>query len=219
MVSSIYPSKSQVINDELEPIIQLDFLVRGSYLPAEHGYGLFSACVNMVPELRRESQLSILTIPGIPDQPGRILLTRQSCLRIRLPVSKIPLVYRLATKNIKIGAYEIQIGIPKISILKPAHRLRSRIVTVKGYTEPNLFLEAVQRQMDGLGILGKPSIPSDRDGNPSRKTIKIQRYTIVGFTTEVTGLSHDDSLKLLSHGLGGKRHMGCGIFLPRKDNQ
>lgn len=216
MVSSVSFSESRHLDDDLEPVVQLNFRVRGSYLPADHSYGLFSASVNLVPQIRSNKQISILSIPGIPDAPGRILLTRQSCLRIRVPISQIPLVYKLAAKKITIGIHEIHLGIPKIYVLQPAPTLRSRIVTVKGYTEPNTFLEAVERQLNSLGISGKPSIPNNQEGNIARKTIKIQRFTIVGFTTEITGLSDADSLLLQAKGLGGKRHMGCGVFLPKR---
>jgi len=198
----------------VEPCVELNFPVQGKYLPADHNYGLYAAFVHLIPELRQQTMLSILTVPGYGDGQGKILLTEQSHLKIRVPVSQIPLVYQLAGKRVCIGMHQILIGIPQTSILQPASRLRARIVTIKGYTEPESFLSAAQRQLDYLGISGEISIPIDRNGNPSRKTIKIKRYTIVGFTIQVSGLSHENSLYLQQLGLGGKHHMGCGIFVP-----
>jgi CRISPR-associated protein Cas6 len=60
-------------------------------------------------------------------------------------------------------------------------------------------LEAARRQLDA-------------EGNPCRKVIKIKTYSVVGFSLVVTDLSDEDSLKLQIFGLGGKHHMGCGIF-------
>lgn len=214
MIASVGFSAYQDAGNGLEPFVELSFPVRGKYLPADHNYGLYAAFVHLIPEIRQQIALSILTIPGFGDKQGKILLTEQSCLRIRLPISKVPLVYQLAGKHICVGGHEIQIGIPETFILRPAAKLRSRIVTIKGYTEPQPFLGAAQRQLDSLEISGEISIPVDREGKPSRKTIKIKRYTIVGFTTEVSGLSDDDSLKLQQWGIGGKRHLGCGYFLP-----
>ena len=37
---------------------------------------------------------------------------------------------------------------------------------------------------------------------------------LVGFSLAAHGLSDDDSLKLQSTGIGGRRSMGCGIFNP-----
>lgn len=198
---------------EREPFIELSYPVSGRSIPADHGYALYAAIVHLQPAVRQESELSILTVPGIPDREGKILLTEQSHLRIRVPVSKSRLVYALAGKKIRIGKHEVLIGIPEVSLLQPAPALRARIVTLKGHTEPEDFLAAAQRQLDSLEIAGDIQIPLNRDKAPSRKTIKIKCHTIVGFTIEVTGLSDSDSLKLQREGLGGRRHMGCGVFV------
>lgn len=207
-------SMLQGVNQLIEPLVELSFPVRGRSLPADHGYGLYASLVHLFPTLREQSQLSILTIPGIPDKQGKIFLSDQSCLQIRVPVPKIPLVYPLAGKKVTIGSHEVQVGIPTVSVVRPVPTLRARIVTLKGYMEADLFLAAVRRQLDALGIAGELSIPLNRDGTLSRKTIKIKCHTIVGFTTEVTGLNDEDSLKLQQWGCGGRRHMGCGVFCP-----
>ncbi|MFN6474384.1 MAG: type I-MYXAN CRISPR-associated protein Cas6/Cmx6 [Nostoc sp. SerVER01] len=216
MIASVGFCASQDAGSELEPFVELSFPVRGKYLPADHNYGLFAACVHIIPEIHQQTTLSILTIPGFPDKQGKILLSEQSCLRIRVPIPQIPLIYQLAGKSIRIGIHEIQIGIPEIFTLKPAKTLRSRIVVIKGYSEPESFLNAAQRQLDNLEISGKLSIPIDKKGELSRKTLKVKQYTIVGFTTEISELSDDDSIKLQQWGIGGKRHLGCGYFLPCK---
>ncbi|NEP03093.1 MAG: type I-MYXAN CRISPR-associated protein Cas6/Cmx6 [Symploca sp. SIO2E9] len=219
MIASTGFSASQVVSDKLNPCIEFSFPVLGKSLPADHNYGLYAALVHHVPELHQQNPLSILTIPGFPDREGKINLTQYSCFKIRVPVTKIPLVYQLAGKRITIGKHEIQIGIPEISILKPAQQLKSRIVIIKGYTEPDSFLKAAQRQLESLEISGNLSIPLNWQGQPSRKTIKVKRYTIVGFTTKVSELNPEDSLKLQTYGLGGKRRMGCGIFVSCQGGQ
>lgn len=213
------PAKSsmlQVVANFSEPFVDLIYPVRGHEICADHNYALPSACFRIIPKVREHPEIGILSIPGIPDRKGKILLTSQSCMRIRVPVSKIPLVYPIAGKKLNVGVHEIQIGIPSIFPLQPLPRLRARIVTIKGkeYMETEGFLAAAQRQLDALDIKGDISIPFNRDGEPNRKTIKIKRFTIVGFTTEVRNLSDEDSLKLQYQGIGGRRHLGAGIFLP-----
>lgn len=207
----------QVVSTFLEPFVDLICPVRGHDFPADHNYGLPSACFRVIPEVRDHPEIGILSIPGIRgERKGKILLTSQSCLRIRVPVSKIPLAYPIAGKKLNVGGHEIRIGIPSIFVLKPFPTLRARIVTIKGkqYMEPDPFLLAAQNQLDALGIKGQVSIPQNRKQELMRKTIKIKRFTIIGFTTEVSGLSDEDSLKLQYQGIGGRRHLGAGIFLP-----
>ncbi|MDS3860592.1 type I-MYXAN CRISPR-associated protein Cas6/Cmx6 [Thermosynechococcaceae cyanobacterium BACA0444] len=194
--------------------VELCFAVVGQTLPADHGYGLYSAIAHLAPQVHEQDGLSILTIAGIPDRQGKIFLTERSHLRIRLPYESLPMVYHLAGKQLSIGSHSIRLGIPQIFMLRSADRLRARIVTIKNHQEPESFLEAARFQLDALGIVGKALVPLDAEGKPGRKTIKIKTYSVVGFGLEVSGLNADDSIKLQILGLGGKHRMGCGVFTP-----
>jgi CRISPR-associated protein Cas6 len=200
----------------LLPYVELSFGVIGQTLPADHGYGLYSAIAHLCPEIHEQEGVSIQTISGKPDGEGRIYLSRQSRLKIRLPYepAKISLVLPLAGQLLTIGKHEIQLGIPQIFPLYPVDKLRSRIVTIKKFQEPEPFKEAAQRQLDALGIQGNLILPLNEAGEPSRKAIKIKTYSVVGFSLMVTDLNDEDSLKLQAFGLGGKHRMGCGVFSP-----
>lgn len=199
------------------PYVELSFGVVGETLPADMGYGLYSAVTHLCPEIHQQSGISIQTITGFPDKQGKIYLSDNSRLRVRLPVDKIPLLYRLAGKSLKIGVHQIRLGIPKVFMLQPIAKLRSRIVVIKGFQEPKSFLEAAKRQLEALEISGTTIIPSNLTGDPDRKVIKIKCYSIVGFGIEISDLNEEDSIKLQMIGLGGKRRMGCGIFVPGGD--
>ncbi len=201
----------------VKPYIELSFGVIGKTLPADHGYGLYSAIAHLCPLVHEQEGLSILTIAGIPDRKGKIFLTERSYLRIRLSYNCIPMVYHLAGKQLTIGSHSIRLGIPQIFMLRPGSRLRARIVTIKNHQEPETFLEAARLQLATLGIVGEAIVPLDVEGKPARKTIKIKTYSVVGFGLEVSGLSAEDSIKLQIFGLGGKRRMGCGVFVTRKE--
>jgi CRISPR-associated protein Cas6 len=198
------------------PYVDLCFSITGEALPADHGYGLYSAISKICPELHQQENLSISTISGEPDGQGKIFLSKSSNLKIRLPyeAAKIAHALPLAGQILAIGVYPVQLGIPQIFPLHPFDKLRSRIVTIKKFQDPEPFLEAVKRQMEALGIQGNTFIPLDSEEQPLRKAIKIKQYSVVGFSLAVTDLSDEDSLKLQAHGLGGKHRMGCGIFTP-----
>jgi CRISPR-associated endonuclease/helicase Cas3 len=197
-------------------VVDLCIPVRGTSLPADHGYGLLSALAHQVQLLHQNPEIGILTVAGVGDKQGKILLTPQSHLRIRLPVEYVGQVYGLAGKNLKVGNHLIHLGIPEILTLKGCHTLKARIVTIKGYLEPEGFQRAAQRQLKDLGISGEAEVLVDPTGIPLRKTLKIKRHTIVGFSTVVRSLSEEDSIRLQQVGLGGRRRMGCGFFLPSK---
>jgi CRISPR-associated protein Cas6 len=192
--------------------VELSFSVIGQSLPADHGYGLYSAIAHLAPQVHEQDGVSILTIAGIPDRQGKIFLTERSHLRIRLPYDCMPMVYHLAGKQLTIGSHSIRLGIPQIFMLRPSERLRARIVTIKNHQEPESFLVAARLQLAALGVVGEAIVLLDAEGKCDRKTIKIKTYSVVGFGLEVSGLSEEDAIKLQIAGLGGKHRMGCGVF-------
>ena len=195
-------------SDFQTPYVDLSFPVIGQILPADHGYGLYAALTHWREELHNLEGLSIQTITGIPDQRGKIYLSDRSILRLRLPYDQVPYIYPLAGKFLRIGKHRIGLGIPQIFTLKSASELYSRLVVIKGYQEPESFLEAAQRQLQKLGINGIVKLSENASGQIERKTIKIKQYTVVGFSLEVEQLSPNDSLLLQKVGLGGKQRMG-----------
>jgi CRISPR-associated protein Cas6 len=201
------------------PIVELTFSIVGSTLPADHGYGLYSALIQQQQALREQPWLQLQTISGIPNHQGIIQLGQGSKLRIRLPVDKVPLLVSLAGQRFTIGSHSINLGIPQINTLQSADHLKARIVTIKGYTEPDPFLEAAHRQLHALGIHADIGIPLDAEGKHDRKTIKIQRYSVVGFGLHIWGLGEQDSIRLQEVGLGGKRRMGCGVFMSASNQR
>ena len=116
----------------------------------------------------------------------------------------------MAGKTIDIFGRKISLGVPSVHNLTPADSLRARLVTIKGYFQPEPFREAVRRQLDKLEV-GQCEIIVGR-----QRTLRIKRNEIVGFETTLADLSPEDSLKISSHGIGGRRHMGCGFFVPAR---
>lgn len=201
-------------------IVNLWFPVRGEYLYADQNHRLLASLSKQCPAIHKIKNLSINTIAGIPDKQGKIALTRSSKLLIRLPVEAIAQIYSLAGQTLTIGSYAIKLGNPELQTLQPVNTLQARLVTIKGYTEPQSFLEAAQRQLDALEIKANIDIPANDKGEPKRLTLKINKaeqkrsYTVVGFSVIVKDLKPEDSIKLQAQGIGGKRRMGCGVFYP-----
>jgi len=202
-------------------IINLVFpITKGKELAADHNYHLHAALSKQFPIFNQLEGLAINTISGIPDKQGKIALTPSSKLYLRLPVEAIQQIYPLAGQKLQIGEHSIQLGNPELQPLEPITTLKARLVTIKGYTEMDAFLEATKRQLNALGIKANVGICANDQGEPKRLTLKINKanvkrsYTIVGFSVVVSDLTIDDSIKLQVHGLGGKRRLGCGVFYP-----
>ena len=208
-------------------IVDVSFRLIGNLIPVDHGYQLFSAVSKIIPELHGDEEIGLHPVSGQITGNRCLALSEKSSLTIRLAADRIHQILTVAGKKLRIGEYEVRIGVPKTRALTPSACLYSRLVIIKGFMEPELFLDAARRQLDALNIKGKPFLVEQphvvqaNDGKQTgshspflRRTIQIRGKEVVGFALKVNGLSAEESILLQEKGLGGRRRFGCGIFIP-----
>jgi len=188
-------------------IIEVHFPCHAVTIPSDHGYALYSAISRLVPEVHTADRVAIATIPGQAVGQGVTIPDPSATLRLRLPREQAPLICALAGETLSLNGHRLTLGDPWLSALAPAPRLDSRIVTIKGFTEPEPFQEAVNRKLQEMAIDGMPSVGP-------RRVVRVGDHKIVGFALAIHQLNDDASLLLQESGMGGRRRMGCGIFFP-----
>jgi len=187
--------------------VELQFPVMGTTLPSDHGYALYGAISKVIPEAHGADWLAVETVPGVARGDGTTQVGERATLRLRLPQDRVPLMLKLVGKRLEVGGRDIRLGAPQIFLLKPSLQLYARIVTIKGFTEPEPFLDAICRKLDEMGVRGEPVVGP-------RRVVKVGNHTIVGFALAIHELSDEGSLLLQERGLGGRRRIGCGFFNP-----
>ena len=211
-------------------MLDLMFSVSGDTIPADHGYFLHSALSELLPFHHDDKQRGLTgvhPISGTLCGGRKLAITDRSRLIIRVARDRVADYLELCEKRLEIGDSSILVGVPSSRSLVPAAVLWSRLVTIKGFTSPPEFLEAAQRQIADLGIEGKARLlfrkgVSSKEGKTDnlakspfvKRTLNIKGREVVGFSLVVDELTADESLHLQIRGLGGRRSMGCGIFLP-----
>ncbi len=206
--------------------VDVQFRLVGTEIPADHGYSLLSALARIVPALHGDDEVGVHPIGRRLIGNRRLALTDRSRLTIRIDADRISEALPLAGKSLVIDSSPIRVGTPQTRALVPAPRLYSRLVVVKGFLEPEAFLEAVRRQMEALEVRGEPqlvpqpAVAAANAGKPTgsrspyvRRTVRIHDREVVGFALRVQDLTADQSIRLQEHGLGGRRRFGCGIFI------
>lgn len=190
-------------------VIDLAFRLRGSELPTDHGYLLFAAVSRILPVFHEASGWGVHPVRGTLLGNGTLALSESSRLVMRLPANAIPLAIPLAGKRLGIGGRAFQVGVPEIRPLRPARHLFSRLVTIKGFADaPEEFAGACQRQLEALAV------HDSRIGVEKRRVMDVKGYTIVGYAVRLSGLEEAESVRVQERGLGGKRKMGAGVFVP-----
>lgn len=196
----------------MEPFVDVAFSLKGKSLPLDHGYALFGAVSRLVPRLHDEPDWAIHPVYGHSAARGTLFLVRQSALTLRLPSSSIAAVLRLAGAELDIAGHRVVVGVPRLSLVVAHPRLRSRFVTIKGFHEgTRAFEDAFQRRLAVLSVDG-----STRVTVGERRVMRVAEHTIVGFPVVIEGLEEEQSVRLQIKGVGGRRHMGAGVFIPAR---
>lgn len=186
--------------------VDLSFRLLGRTIPVDHGYALYAAMSRLVPEIHSAREIGVQPIRGTYGGRGRLHLIPFSRLVLRLPVDQIRRYLKLAGKTLDVEGHTLRVGVPDARALLPVASLRARIVTIKGFMQEGPFLEAVKRQLQSLHIAGEVLLGE-------RRTFRVKDKQVVGFEVAVTGLTAEESLTLQERGLGGRRRMGCGVFV------
>ena len=212
--------------------LEIQFALGGQMktLPADHGYALYSAVKQVVQKSEKlvdsdqiPAEVRLCSISGVPNREGKIYLHKKSRFRLRCPADQVQVWYRLfQNQELNIRGHRIRLVRPRLTLPEPSESLKARLVTFKlnaiDHAEvPRYFLESCQKSLQRLEINGQAFIDSNTDGDLARRALRVKEKKIIGYGVVVEGLSEDDSLKLQWHGLGGRKHFGCGWFYPVKE--
>ena len=189
------------------PSIDLAFRLTGPAVPVDHGYALYAALSRILPEIHAANDIAVQPIRGIYSGNGTLHLTDFSRLTLRLPDEQIQAYLKLAGKRLAVDDHPLSVGVPEVRTLRPVARLRARLVTVKGFLKEEEFLAAAKRQLEQLDIKGQVQLGA-------RRTFRIKDKQVVGFEMGIAQLTAEESLILQEQGIGGRRKMGCGVFVP-----
>ena len=207
------------------PAVDLSFPLIGESIPFDHGYALYGSLSRLLPELHGGNGFGVHPVRGQFAGNRVLQLQGSSRLCVRVPVDQIAEFLPLAGQSLCLDGHRMRVGVPQVFQLRPVPTLAARLVTIKGFMEPEPFLEAASRQLQKLGMSPtvKASIPTaspgqTNAGEPARRVVRIKDKTVVGFPIRVEGLNPEESILIQEQGIGGRRHMGCGVFAPTRTN-
>jgi CRISPR-associated protein Cas6 len=191
-------------------VIEAAFGLQGDSIPVDHGYALYAALSHLPdtgPWFHAADQVAIHPIRGRYIGEGALKLTKHSRLRIRLPAAALPLILPIAGKALEIEGQQLRIGTPETSLPSPAATLYAHLVTTRNGHDESRFDAEILHQLDRLQVGGKPT-------RGQRRVIRIKDKRVVAHALLVSELSAQESIRLQAVGLGGRRKMGCGVFVP-----
>lgn len=210
--------------EDPQSIVDLVFPVHGTQLPTDHGYALYGALCRQLPAVHAQGWLGVHPLRG-RAVAGSFFLGQRPSLVLRLPATQIPAVLPLAGQVLQIGDRTLHVRMPFVRPLTPSAVLESRLVSIRLTTVPYkadgsldkdamaaAFREELGRQLERLGVTAPIELGSHRQ-------VTVGGRRVVGWAVRLTELSSAGSLRVQAFGLGGKRTMGCGVFVPVREPQ
>ncbi len=192
--------------------IDIAFPAKGETIPLDHGYAVYAAISKALETptdqwMHDETSLGIHNIKGKYHSKGLLQLTKQSEVIFRAKISHLQKLMPLIGIEIEIGGNKVRLGAPRIENFSSPPILIANLVTTKNGHLADRFKTEVDRSLKQIDALATSEIGA-------RRVLSIAKKTIIGFQVAVRNLNAESSLKLQEVGLGGRRKMGCGIFVP-----
>ncbi len=189
-------------------VVDRVFAVRGSRVPSDYRYALWSALCTALPWVGQEPLAGIVGMRVTPTGGPTALLARRAKLTLRLPEHRTEAASRLEGARVSLGTDTIELAESYSRPLAPSPTLYSQMV-VLGPVDESTFLLTLEGELAGLGfacrvILGR------------RAALRAGERELVGYSVALHDCSAEHSLRLQQVGLGAQRGLGCGIFIPHK---
>jgi CRISPR-associated protein Cas6 len=196
------------------PYVDTAFPAHGDTIPLDHAYPLLGALSRIVPALHDAPHWGVHPVLGERRGPGVLALTQRSHVKLRVPAADVGQLLPLAQQTLELDGARIRLGVPRLFPLMPTPHLKARIVTIKGFIDDaDAFVLAVRRQLAHIpGLRQDPERIEVQLG--ARRVLRAREHTVVGWAMALTGLDADASLAVQVSGIGGRRHLGAGIFVP-----
>jgi CRISPR-associated protein Cas6 len=194
-----------VVHDE--PMLDLVFVLSGTRLARDYGFGLWRALLEATDWLADEPAAGLHPIRGAITERG-LLLSGRSRLSLRLPERRLAQARELEGVVLQVDGERLQLGAATARALDPFPTLSAGFVAT-GAPDELLHQNCVAELLESLGvpqrfICGRMRTQSEAAGE------------VAGGSVVLHQLRPEQSLLVQRLGMGPNRNLGWGLFLPHK---
>ena len=188
-------------------MIDIVFEINGTSVPVNYPFALWSEIVHCLPWLKKEEAAGILPLRGSINGEN-LLLSRRTKLIMRVPASLVIQAKQLTGQQLIIDGNILTVGKSYERELQPTTTLHAYLV------ESNLseieFLAEMKVKLQAMNV--SCNLICDK----YREIKSADNQLLQGYGLVLHDLKPLASMQIQSIGLGGSRHLGCGIFVPFK---
>jgi CRISPR-associated protein Cas6 len=192
------------------------FRLYGDCVRSGYGYQLLAAIKALDVDLAARKDVWFGPIEGVEHRRGGFLhLNSRSRWRVRCSLPAARSLLQLAGKQLIIGCHVVRLGSPAFEVPTPSEDMHAELVTFKSLHWPKRehptlpeFAGRIHGALRHLGFDGKIVL------GRKRMLIIAEHPAQTGWPVGIRGLNREQAEELIRRGLGGRRHMGAGLFVP-----
>ncbi len=211
------PDENFVVPDD---VVDVSYRISCRALPVDHAWALSQAVCTALPWIPDEAGAGVHTIHVADSGNGWIrpegadellLLSKRTRLVVRIPRVRYQEAAALTGRTLDIAGHPLRVEEATIKPLSVITTIFSRYVVSDANDDENVFLAAMVREMNALGVRPKKMLCG------IEKHLATPDGPVRTRSLMVAELTQDESVALQRRGLGPRRHLGCGLFIPHKD--
>jgi len=189
-------------------MVDMVYGLRGSGMPSDYRFELWSALRCALPWVDQESAVGIVGIRLTQTGGPSALLARRAKLTLRVPARRVASAEQLEGTRVEFGSEAIEIAAAHPRPLTPASTIYAQLVVLGPEDEP-AFGRVLADEVEGLGIGARFILGR-------RRSLRAGARELIGYPVVLHDCSAEHSMRLQEIGLGRERGLGCGIFVPHK---
>jgi CRISPR-associated protein Cas6 len=204
-----------------DEILDVLFTIECKRLPVDHAHALATALRGLVPWLDAEPGTAVHSIHVAGSQNGwerpehgggqHLIPSRRTKLVIRIPKQRVAdLEGTLCGATLDLAGCPLTVGSAKTRTLSKEPTLFARQVVSRPGDDEDAFLAWAATELRALGVAvrkavcGKELLLETPEGPVRTRSLML------------ADLSPEEAVRLQQVGLGPRRDLGCGIFIPHK---
>lgn len=204
-----------------DDVVDVLFSIDCQRLPVDHAYALSAALRKVLPWIGEEPGVAVHAVHVAGSQNGwerpesgtgqHLIVSRRTKLTIRIPKARIgELTDKLSGRTLDVSGCLLTVREGKTRPLSKADTLHARYVVTRPGDSEDQFLDWAAAELRAAGIRVRKALCGKE--NP----LSIPEGTVPTRSLMLANLSPQESVRLQQIGLGPRREMGCGIFIPHK---
>ncbi len=202
-----------------ESVIDMVFAIRCSELPVDHAFSLSIAIMAHLPWIKEEEGAGIHSIHVAASGNGWmrpihgdnfLFPSRRTKLSIRVPAGREADTRVLSGKLLEVDGHELAIGDARTRSLSTLTTLFSRHMVVDETETEEEFLDRAVENFKVMDVHPKKMLCGIENViNTPDRSLKTRSLMLADLRME-------ESATLQTQGMGGHRHLGCGLFIPHR---